>query len=72
MNMGNSMTQINSGFNLWRVDLDWVPGHTYHTALSLSSSSGQGMETMMKSLWVEIRTGLDTSPTTVTGKTDST
>lgn len=35
MNVGNSMAQISSGFNLCRVDLDWILGHTCHAALSL-------------------------------------
>ena len=40
--------------------------------LSLPSSAGQGRENITKGSWVEIRTGRDHSPITVTGRTDLT
>lgn len=41
-------------------------------ALSLPSSVGQGRQNIMKDLWIEIRTGRDRSPVTVSSKTGST
>ena len=51
-----------------------LAGHQVPTkaALSLTSSAGQGRENITKGSWVEIRTGRDPSPITITGKTDLT
>jgi len=45
-----------------------------HQSRSVTTPSEQdrGEKNMLKGSWVEIRTGRDHSPTTVTGKTDST
>jgi len=49
------------------LDARCPPKPLYHSP----SSAGQGRENMTKGLWVEIRTGRDHSPITVTGKTGS-
>ena len=41
---------------VWWVDLGWLPG-AHPAAVSLPLLSRTGGENMMKSLWVEIRTG---------------
>jgi len=54
---------------LWWVDPGWRPD-AHQAALSPLSSDEKRRENIMKGLWVEIRSGRDHSPITVTGKTD--
>jgi len=55
---------------LWWVDPDWMPGA--HQSCSIAPLAKLDRENTMKISWVEIRTGRDLSPISVTGKTDST
>lgn len=56
---------------LWWVDPGWMPGiHQSHSVTPLLSWTEE--RNIMKGLWVEIRTGINHPPITVTCKTDLT
>jgi len=61
--------EAESGSGAFSLAVHQVPTKA---ALSLHFSAGQGRKNMTKGLWVEIRTGRDHSPITITGKTDLT
>jgi len=56
---------------MWWVDPGWMPG-AHQATLPPPFTAEQGTENIMKGSWVEIRTGRDHSPVTITAKTDST
>ena len=51
---------------MWCVDPGWRPGAYQSHSITPPSSAGQGTGNITKGSWVEIRTGRDRSPTTVT------